>query len=368
MTKPATGSNHSAGGKGRALFFRRALRRWARTHDRSLPWKKVKDPYVIWLSEIILQQTRVQQGLPYFEKFVKKYPRLRDLAAADEDEVLKLWQGLGYYSRARNMLATARHIVSELDGRFPQGYDSLLKLKGIGPYTAAAIASFAFGEPTAVVDGNVKRVISRYFGITAPAGTANLQDRVSRFAAAVLDPVDPGAHNQAIMDFGARLCVPRRPVCPKCPMSPHCRAYQHGTVDEIPAPDKRIQRRRRYFNYLVILTPEGLVLRKRTGKDIWRHLYEMPLIEGHEFLSHDQLMKTAEWGSIIGERPVKVMEQSVTYRQALTHQEIYARFMRIYATGIGDGSFVLANPGSMDKFAFPRVIDRYLKEWEWKNV
>ena len=260
-------------------FFTKKLLSWFSTHQRPLPWKGEKNPYLIWLSEIILQQTQVEQGRPYFEKFKAAYPTVHDLANASEDEVMKRWQGLGYYSRARNLHFTAKHISSELNGIFPKTFKGLKQLKGVGEYTAAAIASFAYEVPVAVVDGNVYRVLSRFFGISEPIDTTKGKQIIRELADKMLDQADPGKYNQAIMDFGAGQCKPRKPLCLSCPMSSECAAFNENMVLSLPVKVKKIKKKTRYFNYLVIQFENSLYLQKRQENDIWKELYQFPLIE-----------------------------------------------------------------------------------------
>ena len=260
-------------------FFTTHLLQWASQHERHLPWKESKNPYYIWLSEIILQQTRVEQGLPYYLKFVEHYPTVFDLANATEDEVLKDWEGLGYYSRARNLHAAAKYIATELDGHFPDTYDSILKLKGVGPYTAAAIASFAFQLPYAVVDGNVYRVLSRFFGMDTPIDSTIGKKQFANLAQQLLDPTKPDVYNQAIMDFGATWCTPKQAKCNKCPLSEQCAAFQTNRVEKYPIKQKKLKKRTRYFHYLIFNYSGQTWIEKRAGKDIWQGLYQFPLIE-----------------------------------------------------------------------------------------
>ncbi|MEO1264044.1 MAG: A/G-specific adenine glycosylase, partial [Bacteroidota bacterium] len=239
---------------------------WFSTNHRPLPWKGEKNPYLIWLSEIILQQTRVEQGLPYFEKFKKKYPTVKDLANAPEDEVMKMWEGLGYYSRARNLHAAAKFIADELNGTFPDTFHEILGLKGVGPYTAAAIASFAYGLPHAVVDGNVYRVLSRFFGIEEPIDTTAGKKLFAALAQELLDEKQAGNYNQAIMDFGATHCTPALPACTSCLMKSKCTAFQKNTVNKLPVKIKKTKRRQRFFNYLILNEKGNVFIKKRTQK------------------------------------------------------------------------------------------------------
>ena len=249
--------------------FTKKLLQWnQRSNNRAMPWKGEKDPYRIWLSEIILQQTRVEQGLAYYQRFIQTFPTIHDLANAPEKEVFKLWEGLGYYTRCKNLLATAVYISKELNGQFPATYSSILALKGIGPYTAAAIGSFAFNLPHAVTDGNVLRVLSRYFGISTPIDTTEGKKRYDLLAEALLDKQQPGIYNQAIMDFGAVICKPQQPLCPVCPQQKECVALATGNVKLLPVKEKQLVKKTRWFYYLVVQVKDEVLLNKRTGKDI----------------------------------------------------------------------------------------------------
>ena len=244
-----------------------------------MPWKGEKDPYKIWLSEIILQQTRVEQGLDYYHRFIQMFPDIRQLAKAKDALIFKLWEGLGYYSRCRNLIDTARFISKELDCRFPNSYQSIRELKGVGPYTAAAISSFAFNLPHAVVDGNVSRVLSRVFGIEKPVDSTEVKKYLSTLAEELLDKKQPGIYNQAIMDFGAVVCKPSIPLCSICPFNKTCFAFLNDKVKKLPVKSKRITIKERWFYYLVIEGENGVIIQQRKSKDIWNQLYEFPMIE-----------------------------------------------------------------------------------------
>ncbi len=253
---------------------------WYQNNKRELPWRTRKDPYAIWLSEIILQQTRIDQGMSYYESFITTYPTVFDLAAAKEEEVLKLWQGLGYYSRARNLHHTAIHIVENHNGIFPNTHNELLKLKGIGDYTASAISSICFDETQAVVDGNVYRVLSRVFGIKTPINSSAGAKEFKKLAQTLIDKNHPGEFNQALMEFGSTHCKPQNPFCGECIFNSECIAFNNGLVNELPVKTSKTKVRNRYFNYLVLLSEdEKTLLEKRTGNGIWRNLYQFPLLE-----------------------------------------------------------------------------------------
>ncbi|MGY8943774.1 MAG: A/G-specific adenine glycosylase, partial [Flavobacteriales bacterium] len=261
------------------MKFSNTLIYWYLQNNRELPWRKSKNPYFIWLSEIMLQQTRVAQGLAYYLKFTTSFPTVFDLAKADESTVLKMWQGLGYYSRARNLHFSAKQISKELNGVFPSTYEEIIKLKGIGDYTASAISSICFNEPTAVVDGNVYRVLSRYFGINTPTNSTLGIKEFKTLAQTLIDTSQPGTYNQALMDFGALHCKPQNPLCETCPFSDSCVAFEKKLTKELPVKEKKIKVRKRYFNFLVIKTDaHKTILTERKGKGIWQGLYQFPLI------------------------------------------------------------------------------------------
>ena len=270
------------------MNFSKILTNWYSVNKREFPWRDTKDPYYIWLSEIIMQQTQTKQGLPYYEAFVGTYPTIFDLANAPESEVLKLWQGLGYYSRARNLLFTADYVVNELYGIFPTTYKELIKLKGVGDYTASAIASICFDEVTAVVDGNVYRVLSRYFGIDTPINSTEGIKEFKTLATSLIDKKNPGDYNQALMEFGAIQCKPQNPDCMVCPFNPSCVALQKGLVNMLPVKLKKTKVTTKYYNFVVLLSSDKRTLfEKRTSKGIWQNLYQFPLLETNEPLQID---------------------------------------------------------------------------------
>ncbi len=346
-------------------FFRKTLLLWnTHANTRTMPWKGEKDPYRIWLSEIMLQQTRVEQGQPYYERFIRAYPDVWSLAAAKDEEVFRNWQGLGYYARCRNMLAAAREIVSAYKGEFPGTYREILQLKGIGAYTAAAIASFAFDLPHAVVDGNVFRVLSRFFGISIPADTAVGKKYFAALAGELLDQRQPGIYNQALMDFGAIVCRPRQPLCPQCPLSEKCIARRENKVEAFPLKSKRPQIKKRYFNYIVIGYGGGWYIRERKEKDIWRHLHEFVLIEKGEIASGADLQRSAPFRKIFGEAEYTLTGVSKVFKQQLTHQTIFAQFTFITVRKplpSGDG-YLLVPKKEIKRYAFPKLIVALLQE------
>ncbi|MCE7992631.1 MAG: A/G-specific adenine glycosylase [Roseivirga sp.] len=306
-----------------AKLFANQIIKWYDYHKRDLPWRHTKDPYKIWLSEIILQQTRVAQGLPYYEKFVMTYPTVFDLAKASETEVLRLWQGLGYYSRARNLHACAKMVVTAYNGSFPDSYDELLKLKGIGTYTAAAIASFAFDKANAVVDGNVYRVLSRVFGIKDDIASSQ-GPRVFRKKANELISQDrPADYNQGIMEFGAMQCSPATPACGLCPVSLECYAFNHNEQLKLPVKTKKVKVRERHFNYIVFRVGESYYVKERGPKDVWQGLYDFYLIETPKEEPGDVLLERL---SEAVKRAAVIEDDSQVYKHILTHQRIFAKF------------------------------------------
>ncbi len=321
-----------------------------------MPWKGEQDPYKIWLSEIILQQTRVEQGLPYYQRFVAKYPDVHLLANTPEDELMKLWEGLGYYSRARNLHAAAKYIAYEQNGIFPGSYEGILALKGVGHYTAAAIASFGYGLPHAVLDGNVYRVLARFFGIGSPTDTPAARQQFSAIAQKLLNPDQPAAHNQAIMDFGATCCTPQQPKCTVCPFSSQCRAFLTDKVSELPLRSKALVKKKRQFHYLVIQHKGDIFVRKRSAKDIWRGLWEFPQSENPVQVSPFD-------GAL-----VRVSEP---FRQLLTHQEVTAIFYEIdleaevpaatFQHPLLEGCVRTPSKELKKNIAFPKVIDCFLQ-------
>lgn len=337
---------------------------WYNQNKRDLPWRNTKDAYLIWLSEIILQQTRVEQGMEYYLKFAKTFPTVKHLAKADNEKVMKLWQGLGYYSRARNLHTTAKIITDKYKGRFPSDYNDILSLKGIGEYTAAAIASFAFNKTHAVVDGNVYRVLARVFGIATPIDSTQGKKEFYQLANELIDKKNPAAHNQAIMELGATQCKPVNPDCSVCPLNKMCFAYSKKRIAELPYKAKKTKTRNRYFNYLVLHYKGTIAINKRTAKDIWINLYDFPLIETEKELNEEQFLKSKEWKKFIGKNKYIVKSVSANYKHILSHQKIYAKFweMDFHSSpkSIVPSSAVLIKEKDIHKYAVPRLIENYL--------
>ena len=338
---------------------------WSAENDRPMPWKGEKNPYFIWLSEIILQQTRVEQGWAYYERFRERFPKVKDLAEAPEDVVMKMWEGLGYYSRARNLHATAKYIQQEYQGIFPKTYDAILALKGIGPYTAAAISSFAFNLPHAVVDGNVYRVLSRYFGISTPIDSSAGKKEFAALAQQLLDSTQAGTYNQAIIDFGATQCKPKNPDCSACPMNEQCQAYADDLVQTLPIKAKKIVRRTRHFNYLILNYNNHQWIQKRIHKDIWQNLYEFPLIESDHLLTLEEIM-ASDFGDFHSKNEVpKLLSKKGPFKQQLTHQNIIANFWSLQLHQRPDflqDHAISVLPESLSNYAFPNIIDLYLQD------
>jgi A/G-specific adenine glycosylase len=341
---------------------------WYNQHKRDLPWRNTKDAYLIWLSEIILQQTRVDQGMEYYKKFAKEFPTVKHLAKADSEKVMKLWQGLGYYSRARNLHTTAQIITDKFKGKFPSDFNDILSLKGIGDYTAAAIASFAFDKPHAVVDGNVYRVLARVFGIETPIDSTQGKKEFYALANKLIDKKNPAAHNQAVMELGAIQCKPVNPDCSVCVLNTMCFAYSKKRVAEFPVKDKKTKVRNRYFNYIVLNHKGTIAINKRTAKDIWTNLYDFPLIETTEELKEEDFLKSKEWKIFIGSSKYTVKSISLGYKHILTHQKIYARFWeidcKIKVDKLLPETGIIIKERDIHKYAVPRLVEIYLEKRE----
>lgn len=344
--------------------FAKKLLKWNKSgNTRSMPWKGEKDPYKIWLSEVILQQTRVEQGWAYYLKFLDAFPTVRHLARAPEQKVFKLWEGLGYYSRCRNLIETAKKIVSVYKGEFPATYEAIQELKGVGPYTAAAIASFAFDLPHAVVDGNVVRVLARHFGISTPIDTTPGKKLYTELAGSLLDRTQPGAYNQAIMDFGATICKPRNPLCSACPQQKDCEAYLHGWVTQLPVKEKTIIKKKRWLYYFILETPDGKTyIRQRKEKDIWEDLFEFVLWETDQPVYIDDILNSDFVRGLFGKQSLTVRHISRVYLQELTHQTIQGQFISISLEKplAALKSYLLVDKQKMSKYAFPKFINAWL--------
>jgi A/G-specific adenine glycosylase len=345
--------------------FTRLLMDWnAHENQRTMPWKGEKDPYKIWLSEIILQQTRVEQGLAYYEKFIRHFPTIGQLAAAPDEQVFKLWEGLGYYTRCKNLLVTARMIAGEGKGHFPDHYETLLALKGVGAYTAAAIASFAYNLPHAVVDGNVFRVLARCFGIDTPSDSTAGKKIFTELAGELLDKQQPGLYNQAIMDFGATVCKPLGALCRDCVLAAHCAARQTGQVYQLPVKEKTIKKKRRWFYYLVVSHQNHIYIRKRTGKDIWQNLHEFVLYETPSALHLSNKAAELPVAELLGTKQFSIGAISAVCKQQLTHQLVSGQFIqvRLKSPPTKLTGFMATEKNKLRDYAFPRFITDYLEQ------
>lgn len=344
--------------------FVRGLLKWNREQNtREMPWKGEKDPYRIWISEIILQQTRVEQGWDYYNRFIKLFPDIQRLAKAPDEKVFKCWEGLGYYSRCRNLLATARFIVKERNGVFPDQYEEILELKGIGPYTAAAIASFAFQLPYAVVDGNVFRVLSRFFGIETATDSTAGKKLFTRLAEDLLDKRMPGEYNQAIMDFGAVVCKPVAPLCEECKLKKNCVALTTGRVQDLPVKNKKVRVRDRWFMYFILEHNGFIAVRKRHKKDIWQDLYEFPMLE----LRKAPVRRKGgylELNAWLGTANVIAAYPPVVYRQLLSHQQVYGYFsvLQTDSRPPGESDWRWVRKKQLTELSFPGLINQYLEK------
>lgn len=334
---------------------------WYQQHKRDLPWRNTHNPYLIWLSEVILQQTRIEQGLPYFERFVSRYPTVTDLSHAPDDEVMKLWQGLGYYNRAKNMLKTARLVTSEWGGNFPNTYNQLIELNGIGPYTAAAIASFAFGEAKAVVDGNVYRVLARVFGISEPINSTSGKKIFAELAQEVIHPKHPDLHNQAMMELGSTVCKPQSPRCDICPLRLQCHAYTTQTVASFPVKIPKQKPKERFLHFFVITDSNHTYIRQRTSERIWHNLFEPPNMETgatfdpETFLTHPD---TQQWFDAGKGATLKLAFQT---KHQLTHQTIFAHFWLVQpGKKFNPKHLIKVTHDELPNFAVHRLFDKFL--------
>ena len=346
-------------------IFSGTLLDWYAENKRDLPWRNTTDPYLIWISEIILQQTRVAQGYEYFLRFIKRFPDVVSLAAASEDEVMKYWQGLGYYSRARNLHAAAK----SMKGTFPKTYAEVRALKGVGDYTAAAICSFAYDMPYAAVDGNVYRVLSRYFGIDVPIDSTEGKKTFTALAGEVLDKSRPADYNQAIMDFGAVQCTPQSPNCLFCPLSGSCRALSEGKVQQLPVKQHRTKTTNRYFNYIYVRMGAHTLIHKRTEDDIWKNLFELPLVETEKDLSEEEFLACPQFHALFAEGEVRMVRTLLRgVKHVLSHRVIYTNF---YEVTLPDNSSFFSSyqrvaVEDLGRYAVPRLIHAFLEKYVYK--
>ncbi|MGE5944854.1 MAG: A/G-specific adenine glycosylase [Flavobacteriales bacterium] len=347
------------------MIFSKILTSWYSINKRELPWRRTTNPYYIWLSEIILQQTQVAQGWPYYEAFLKEFPTIFHLASAQESQVLKLWQGLGYYSRARNLHATAKYIVNELNGVFPNDYKELLKLKGVGDYTASAIASICFNEPTAVVDGNVYRVLSRYFGIDTPINSSSGSKTFKLLAQQLIDKGNPAEFNQAIMEFGAVQCKPQSPNCNVCPFQDGCVALQNNKISEFPVKIKAAKAKKKYFNFLVLVSEDNkTVLEKRKGKGIWQNLYQFPLIETQKEEDYETFSWMIKEHHLLKGIPFELsLYNKDTIIHRLSHQHLYTKF---WIVNINSDLINGIPINEVPNYAVPIVIGNFINAFNFQ--
>ncbi|NVN95446.1 MAG: A/G-specific adenine glycosylase [Bacteroidetes bacterium] len=349
------------------MNFSTKLLHWYKYNHRDLPWRNTQNPYLIWISEIILQQTRVNQGYQYYLRFIEKFPDVQTLAKAEEEDVLKLWQGLGYYSRARNIYYAAQQIISDFNGVFPSDYHDIIKLKGIGNYSASAIASFAFKQCYPVIDGNVLRVISRIYGISTPIDIDKGKKEVLSILKTLIDEQNPDIFNQAIMELGAMVCLPQNPKCETCPLNALCFATSNKIMHDFPVKTKKINQRSRFFYYLVIrLTynnTEFVYLNKRTNNDIWKNMYDFPLIESEKEMDVAEDI-SFEIEKILKSNNYNLKKVSRMYRHQLTHQAISAYFFDIKITTplAETTNFIMVPSSEINIYPIPKLVDNYLKD------
>ncbi len=342
--------------------FTELLIKWYEENRRDLPWRDTRDPYLIWISEIILQQTRVNQGYEYFLRFVKRFPDISHLANASEDEVMKYWQGLGYYSRARNLYAAAK----SMRGVFPSTYNEVRQLKGVGPYTAAAICSIAYDMPYAVVDGNVYRVLSRYFGVEMPIDSAKGQKFVSSLANEMLDKCRPALYNQAIMDFGALQCTPKTPSCISCPLAEGCFALRNNMVSQLPVKERKVQIKCRYFNYIYVRAGSYTYLHKRIENDIWRNLYEFPLIETDMPTTEEEFAMSSQLKLLLSDgEHFEIRSLWLNVKHVLSHRIIYANFYELFLSeeSASFSTYLRVKTEDLENYAVPRLIHAFLEKY-----
>lgn len=349
--------------------IRQELKKWYAENKRILPWREISDPYKIWISEIILQQTRVAQGYDYYLRFIEKFPDVQTLAAASEDEVLRCWQGLGYYSRARNLHHAAQQIISDFNGHFPKEYKHVHSLKGIGDYTAAAICSFAYNLPYPVLDGNVFRVLSRLFGIQTPIDTTEGKKEFAQMAQMLMDTEEPAIYNQAIMEFGALQCTPNNAQCVQCPLLETCVAARTNTVNRLPAKANRTKVSDRYFNYLFFKAGKQTFLQKRGGNDIWKHLYELPLIEADRLLDSGTLLQHPDYARYTAHLTnPELIDVSKEITHVLSHQRIHTRFFSFTCADGEITSCCKIALADLEQYAVSRLTEKFLENHMQGNI
>ena len=347
------------------MNFARAILNWYMVNKRDLPWRNTNDPYSVWLSEIILQQTRIAQGLPYYLKFINKYPTINSLARANENDILILWQGLGYYSRARNLLKTAKFIVDECNGKFPSTYTELIKLKGIGEYTASAISSICFNERRAVLDGNVYRVISRFYGIDVPVNNHFGKKFYMDYAQKLAPKKSCGDYNQGIMDFGSLICKPKSPLCDKCILEKGCIASKMNNINYFPVKLKKNAPKITHFNYLVLLDSDHMIWINKIKNGIWKNLFQFPMIESKKELNKTQVLSNEIFKSIapISNSDIILFNSSPIIHK-LSHKTIYAKFWILPVEHSNSNSIKFSD---VNKYPVPRLIEKFLDKFNYKH-
>jgi len=340
------------------------LTNWYNTHARDLPWRHTKDPYKIWISEIILQQTRIAQGTEYYLNFIKIFPDIKSLAEASEVDVLKLWEGLGYYSRARNLHASAKYIMEELNGNFPDNFKGISSLKGVGSYTAGAIASIAFNLPYHAIDGNVKRIISRIFGIKEDVNSRIGIQQIESSLNKIMDEKEPGKFNQALMDVGSMICTPKNPDCANCILISKCVAYKSNVVNDLPITYKKIKIRKRFFIYFLILQESNVLIRRRKEEDIWKGLFEFPLMEFKIMPEKEKWLIEFKKTFHLNNPSIEVSKISPIFKHNLSHQKIEAQFIHIKISDLKEFSnkfdLNLVAIKNLKTFPFPRLTEKYI--------
>lgn len=350
------------------MSIKASLIQWYRTNKRDLPWRQNKNAYSIWLSEIILQQTRVEQGRPYYEKFMQHFPEVCDLAKASEDEVLKLWQGLGYYSRARNLQKAAKLVCNKENGRFPETYVSLLQLPGVGPYTAAAIASIAFEEPVAVVDGNVYRFLSRLYGIDTPINSSKAHQEFKSIAEDLMEGEGAGEFNQALMEMGALQCTPVKPLCETCPVAQFCFANKHQKQDNFPVKIQKTKVKEVFYNFIDLRYEDKMYLEKRDESSIWKGLYQFPLIESKSQLKAEEILNLIDHELGLGLKDFQQVHDKMKLTHLLSHRKIQAKFWQVKvkkAPQITKNNIFEIRQEDLVKYPVPRLIDKYFERFNY---
>ncbi len=343
--------------------FHKILSNWYKQNKRDLPWRLNKVPYYVWISEIILQQTRVDQGTDYFLRFIERFPTIDSLANSSENEVLKMWQGLGYYSRARNIHFAAQQIMNNFNGKFPVTYPEIRSLKGVGDYTAAAVASISFGLPYAAVDGNVYRVLSRIYGIATPTDSSKGKKEFSELAMQLLDKQNPGSYNEAVMEFGALQCTPRKPDCSVCPFEQQCVAFNRSEITKLPVKTNKIKIRHRFFNYLYLKHEKTIILEQRLENDIWQNLYQLPLIESLKALTLEELIVHEKFHSLFKTESITIESASNEILHLLSHQKLHVRFIEISLSKSEiNKNWIKIAPELLHEYPIPKLIDNFLME------